>query len=89
MTKLQNEEKEKERINDMFSIYKNDENDEEIAIALQEAKKKAQSKNEELAIKADTEKMILFEELNRRRRDRHINQNKIKKEKKKCHVKVW
>ena len=76
-------EEERERINDIFSVYKKDENDEKTIMALQEAKKKAQSKNEELAIKAETEKMILFEELNRRRRDRHINQNKIKKEKKK------
>ena len=76
-------EEEKQRIDDIFDIYQIDGKDEDMEAKINEAKKKAQSRNEEIAIKADSEKILLFEELSKRRRNRRKKENKNKKKKKK------
>ena len=75
-------EEEKQRIDDIFEIYQIDEKDEDMETKINEAKKKAQSRNEEIAIKADSEKILLFEELSKRRRNRRKKENKKRKKKK-------
>ena len=75
-------EEEKQRIDDIFDIYQIDGKDEDMEAKINEAKKKAQSRNEEIAIKADSEKILLFEELSKRRRNRRKKENKKKKKKK-------
>ncbi len=76
-------EEEKQRIDDIFEIYQIDGKDEDMEEKINDAKKKAQSRNEEIAIKADSEKILLFEELSKRRRNRRKKENKKRKKKNK------